>query len=148
MLNGTLGIAVGMATSIPPHNLNEVIDATLALIENKEATNEDLMQYIQGPDFPTGGVAYGGKDMIHVYASGRGGVVCRGDAEIVEQKTGQAQIVITSIPYNVVKASLIENIVDLIRDKKLEGVKDIRDLSTKDIRVVIDLKTACILKKC
>lgn len=140
LLNGTLGIAVGMATSIPPHNLNEVIDATLALIENKEATNEDLMQYIQGPDFPTGGVAYGGKDMIHVYASGRGGVVCRGDAEIVEQKTGQAQIVITSIPYNVVKASLIENIVDLIRDKKLEGVKDIRDLSTKDIRVVIDLK--------
>ncbi len=140
LLNGTLGIAVGMATSIPPHNLNEVIDATLALIENKDATNEDMMQYIQGPDFPTGGVAYGGKDMIHVYASGRGGVVCRGDAEIVEQKTGQAQIVITSIPYNVVKASLIENIVDLIRDKKLEGVKDIRDLSTKDIRVVIDLK--------
>ncbi len=140
LLNGTLGIAVGMATNIAPHNLTEVVGATLHLIDNSDATNEELMQFIKGPDFPTGGIVYADKEMNHAYASGRGGVVCRGEAEIVEESSGKAQIVITSIPYRVNKSSLIENVVELVRDKKVEGIKDIRDLSTKDIRVVIDLK--------
>ena len=141
LLNGTLGIAVGMATNIPPHNLGEVIDATVHLIENPEATTEDLLQFVKGPDFPTGGTVYGQSDIAHAYATGRGGVVTRGDAEIAELKSGQAQIIITSIPYRVNKSDLITAIVDLVQEKKLEGIKDIRDVSTKDIRVVIDLKT-------
>lgn len=140
LLNGTLGIAVGMATNIPPHNLTEVIDATIHLIENPDATTEDLAEFIKGPDFPTGGVVYGTKDLLHAYATGRGGVVTRGEAEIVELKSGQSQIIITSLPYRVNKADLIVSIVDQIRDKKLDGIKDIRDESTRDIRVVIDLK--------
>src|SRR6185503_5801383 len=103
LLNGTLGIAVGMATNIPPHNLAEVVDATIHLIENEEATTEDLMQYIKGPDFPTGGIAFGHQDMLHAYSSGRGGVVCRGEAEIVEDKNSH-QIIITSLPFRVNKA--------------------------------------------
>ncbi len=141
LLNGTLGIAVGMATNIPPHNLREVVDACLHLADNKDATNEDLCQFIKGPDFPLGGVVYGEKDILHAYAHGRGGVVCRGEAEIVEQKSGLFQIVITSIPYRVNKADLQVAIADLVRDKKLDGIKALRDESTKDIRVVIDLKT-------
>jgi DNA gyrase subunit A len=140
LLNGTLGIAVGMATSIPPHHLGEVIDATLHLIDSPEATTEDLVTYIKGPDFPTGGVIFDQKEILHAYATGRGGVVTRGEAEITEQKSGQAQIVITSLPYRVNKADLIMHMADLIREKKLEGIKDVRDLSTRDIRVVIDLK--------
>ena len=140
LLNGTLGIAVGMATNIAPHNLSETIDATLYLIENKDATTEDLMQFIKGPDFPTGGVAYGHADILHAYSTGRGGVVTRGEAEIVEQKNGQFQIIITSLPYRVVKQNLVEAIADLVREKKLDGIKGLRDESTKDIRVVIDLK--------
>jgi DNA gyrase subunit A len=140
LLNGTLGIAVGMATNIPPHNLSEVIDATIHLIENPNATTEDLAQFVKGPDFPTGGVVYGTKDLLHAYATGRGGVVTRGEAEIVELKSGQSQIIITSLPYRVNKADLIVSIVDLVRDKKIDGIKDIRDESTRDIRVVIDLK--------
>ena len=128
LLNGTLGIAVGMATNIPPHHLGEVVDATLHLIENK------------GPDFPTGGIVYGATDMKHAYATGRGGVVCRGEAEITETKAGMAQIVITSIPYRVNKADLIMSIAELVQEKKVEGIKGLRDESTKDIRVVIDLK--------
>jgi len=96
LLNGTLGIAVGMATNIPPHNLGEVVDATLHLIDNKDATTEDLMQFIKGPDFPMGGIAYGQADLLHAYSTGRGGVVTRGEAEIVEQKSGTFQIIITS----------------------------------------------------
>ena len=107
LLNGTLGIAVGMATNIPSHNLAEVIDATNYLIDNEDATTEDLMQFIKGPDFPTGGIAYGSKDMLHAYSSGRGGVVCRGEAEITETKSGMFQIIITSIPFRVNKANLI-----------------------------------------
>src|SRR3989344_5122018 len=107
LLNGTLGIAVGMATNIPPHNLGEVLDAALALIENADATTEDLMAFIKGPDFPTGGIAYGYKDMLHAYSGGRGGVVTRGEAEIVEQKDGNFSIIITSIPYRVNKSNLI-----------------------------------------
>ncbi len=141
LLNGILGIAVGMATNIPPHNLREVVDATNHLLENEDATTEDLLQFIKGPDFPLGGVAYGSAEIAHAYTHGRGGVVVRGEAEIVEEKAGQSKIVITSIPYRVSKATLIESIADLVREKKLEGIKDIRDESTKDIRVVIELKS-------
>src|SRR3990167_1621397 len=140
LLNGTLGIAVGMATNIPPHNLSEVLDATIHLIENEDATTEDLMQFIKGPDFPTGGIAYGYKDMLHAYSGGRGGVVCRGEAEIVEQKDGNFSIIITSIPFRVNKANLIVSIAELVQEKKLEGIKGLRDESTRDIRIVIDLK--------
>lgn len=147
LLNGTLGIAVGMATNIPPHNLGEVVDATIHLIDNKDATAEDLMQFIKGPDFPVGGIVYGYSDLLHAYSTGRGGVVTRGEAEIVEQKSGTFQIIITSIPYRVNKATLIESIASLIQDKKLEGIKGLRDESTKDIRVVIDLKNGVIPQK-
>ena len=147
LLNGTLGIAVGMATNIPPHNLGEVVDATVHLIENKDATTEDLLQYIKGPDFPTGGIAFGAKDIAHAYASGKGGVVTRGVAEIVESKSGVFQIVITSIPYRVNKSELIMKIADLVRDKKIDGIKGLRDESTKDIRIVIDLKQGAYPEK-
>ncbi len=140
LLNGTLGIAVGMATNIPPHNLREVLDATIHIIDNKEVTSEDLMQFVKGPDFPTGGLVFGAKDMHHAYATGKGPVVMRGEAEIIETKAGAFQIVISSIPYRVNKAELIMKIADLVREKKIEGIKGLRDESTKDIRVVIDLK--------
>lgn len=142
LLNGTLGIAVGMATNIPSHNLGEILDATNHLIENSDATTEDLMQYVKGPDFPTGGIAYGYKDMLHAYSGGRGGVVCRGEAEIVEQKDGNFSIIITSIPFRVNKSNLIVSIAELVQEKKLEGIKGLRDESTKDIRIVIDLKSS------
>jgi DNA gyrase subunit A len=141
LLNGVLGIAVGMATNIPPHNLGEVLDATAHLIEHEDATTADLLQFIKGPDFPTGGIAYNAADISHAYTHGRGGVVVRGEAEIVEEKAGQSKIIITSIPYRVNKSTLIETIADLVRDKKLEGIKDLRDESTKDIRVVVELKS-------
>jgi DNA gyrase subunit A len=141
LLNGTLGIAVGMATNIPPHNLREIVGATVHLIENKDATTEDLLQFIKGPDFPTGGIIYNEKDIHHAYANGKGGVVTRGEAEITETKTGLFQIIITSIPYRVNKQTLIENIADLVREKKLEGIKGLRDESAKDIRIAIDLKS-------
>lgn len=140
LLNGTLGIAVGMATNIAPHNLNEVIDATTHLIEDKDATNEDLLKFIKGPDFPTGGIMYGEKDIHHAYSTGRGGIVVRGEAEIVEDKKGQYQIVISSIPYRVNKSDLIVKIADLVRDKAIEGIKGLRDESDKEMRIVIDLK--------
>lgn len=147
ILNGTLGIAVGMATNIPPHNLSEVVDATIHLIDNKDATTEDLMEFIKGPDFPTGGIVYGQADLLHAYSTGRGGVVTRGEAEIVEQKSETFQIIITSIPYRVNKSALIESIASLIQEKKLEGIKGLRDESTKDIRIVIDLKSGIIPQK-
>ena len=147
LLNGTLGIAVGMATSIPPHNLGEVIDATNHLIENEDATTEDLLQFVKGPDFPTGGIVYGEKDMRHAYATGRGGVITRGEAEIIEQKSGSFQIIITSLPYRVNKSDLIINIVDHVHEKKIDGIKDIRDESTRDIRIVIDLKNGAFPQK-
>jgi DNA gyrase subunit A len=140
LLNGTLGIAVGMATNIPPHHMGEIVDATLHLIDNPEATTEDLLQFVKGPDFPTGGIIYSTPEMRQAYATGRGGVVTRGEAEIVETKAGMAQIVITSIPYRVVKQNLVMAIAELVQEKKLEGIKGLRDESTKDIRVVIDLK--------
>jgi DNA gyrase subunit A len=141
LLNGTLGIAVGMATNIPPHNLGEVVDATVHLIDNKEATTEDLLQFVKGPDFPTGAVAYNHKDIAHAYATGRGGVVVRGTAEIIEDKKGQFSIIITSIPYRVNKAELIMKIAELHSEKKIEGIKGLRDESAKDIRIVVDLKS-------
>lgn len=140
LLNGTLGIAVGMATNIPPHNLREVVTATTHLIDTPDATNEDLLEFIKGPDFPTGGIIFGEKDIKHAYAAGKGGIVARGEAEIVEDKKGQFQIVVTSIPYRVNKADLIMKIADLYHEKKLEGIRDVRDESAKDIRIVVELK--------
>ncbi len=141
LLAGTLGIAVGMATNIPPHNLREVADAVAHLIENPEASNNDLLQFVKGPDFPLGGIAFNQKDIAHAYANGRGGVVVRGETEIVEDKKGNFSIIITSIPYRVNKAEMLIKIADLVRDKKIEGIRDLRDESTRDIRVVVELKT-------
>ncbi|MEX2013431.1 MAG: DNA gyrase subunit A [Parcubacteria group bacterium] len=141
LLNGTLGIAVGMATNIPPHNLAEVVDATIYLADNREATTEDLLGFVKGPDFPTGGIIFNEKDIHHAYATGRGGVVVRGVSDIIENKTGQFQIIITAIPYRVNKSDLITKIADLVREKKIEGIKGLRDESAKDIRIAIDLKS-------
>ncbi len=141
LLNGTLGIAVGMATNIPPHNLRELSNALEHLIEHPDATVEDLMEFVTGPDFPTGAVAFNKKDLLHAYSTGRGGVVVRGNAEIVENKRGDFQIIVTSIPYRVNKADLIVRIADLVRDKKIEGIRGLRDESTRDIRIAIDLKS-------
>lgn len=141
LLMGGLGIAVGMATNIPPHNLREVVSATSHLIDNPNASTDDLLQHIQGPDFPMGAIAFDKRAISQAYANGRGGVVVRGEAEIVEDKRGTFSIVITSIPYRVNKADLQEKIANLVRDRKIEGIKEMRDESTDDIRVVIDLKT-------
>lgn len=141
LVNGTLGIAVGMATNIPPHNIKEVCNGTLMLIDNPEATVEDLLEAIPGPDFPTGGIVYGASDIRAAYATGRGGVVVRAKAEIVENKKGEEMIVVEEIPYMVNKATLIEKIADLVREKKIEGIRDLRDESNKEgVRVVIELK--------
>jgi DNA gyrase subunit A len=140
LLNGTLGIAVGMATKIPPHNLGEVIDATVATVDNPKITNEDLMEFVKGPDFPIGGIIYDKKAIAHAYATGRGPVVCRGEAEIVELKNGSFQIVITSIPFETNKTSLIEKIANLVQEKKITEIKAMRDESTKEMRIVFDLK--------
>ena len=140
LLNGTMGIAVGMATSIPPHNLGEVIDATVHLIENPEADVGDLMKFVQGPDFPTGGAIFNKADIKQAYATGKGSIVMRAIAEIVEGKSG-FQIVATELPYQVNKAELIMHIAELVKDKKIEGIRDLRDESDKDgIRVVVELK--------
>ena len=147
LLNGTLGIAVGMATNIPPHNLREVLSATIHLIENEDATTEDLLKFVHGPDFPTGGVVFGSKDLQHAYSTGKGGVMVRGVAEIIEQKSGQFQIIITSIPCRVNKAEMIVKIADLVREKKIDGIKGLRDESTKDVRIVIDLKQGSFPEK-
>ncbi len=140
LLNGVEGIAVGMATKIPPHNLREVVDATIHLIQNPNASNEDLLQHVQGPDFPLGGTAYNKKDIAQAYATGRGSVVVRGDATIEETKPGRYQIIITSIPYQANRATLVVRIADLVTEKKLQGVKDLRDESAVDTRIVIELK--------
>ncbi len=146
VLNGTFGIAVGMATNIPPHNLREVADALIHFIDHPKATLEDILQFIKGPDFPTGGIIYNAKDIAHAYATGRGPVVTRGEAEIVEpkQKTTRGvgfQIIISSIPYQVNKATLIEKMAELVHEKRADGVKDIRDESDREgLRIVIDVK--------
>src|SRR6266702_3847746 len=148
LLNGQLGIAVGMATNIPPHNLNELIDATIYQIDHPEATLDDLLQFIKGPDFPTGGVVYGKDSMRTAYATGRGGVVVRGVAEIVEGVKGRHQIVITEIPYALNKESLVIKIADLVKEKKVTSISDIRDESSRgSVSIVIDLKKDAYPKK-
>jgi len=148
LLNGQLGIAVGMATNIPPHNLGELIDAEIHLIDNPEATLDDLMEHVKGPDFPTGGVIYGKESIRQAYATGRGGVVTRGVAEVVEGAKGRHQIVITEIPYALNKESLILKIADLVRDKKLAGIADLRDETARgQVRIVLDLKKDAYPKK-
>ncbi len=148
LLNGTMGIAVGMATSIPPHNLAELCEGVVALIENPKITVEELNEIIKGPDFPTGGIIYGKKDILTAYATGKGGVVMRAKAEIQENKSGQFQIIVTEVPYQVNKAEMIEKIANLVQEKKLEGIKDLRDESNKDgVRVVIELRKDAYPKK-
>lgn len=148
LLNGTMGIAVGMATSIPPHNLGELIDAINHLIDNPEATIEDLAKFVKGPDFPTGGIIYDQKDILTAYATGKGGIVMRGRAEIKENKHNDFQIIISELPYQVNKASLVEKIAELVKDKKIDGIKNLRDESDRDgIRVVLDLKKDSYPKK-
>lgn len=141
LLLGSLGIAVGMATNIPPHNLREVTNAVTHLIDDPKASTDDLLKHIKGPDFPTGAIAFNQKDITHAYANGKGGVVVRGEAEIVEDKRGAFSIIITSIPYRVNKADMQEKIANLVREKKIEGIREMRDESTSDIRIVIDLKS-------
>lgn len=149
LLNGQIGIAVGMATNIPPHNLSELVDATVCLIDKgEEATLEDLLEYVKGPDFPTGGIVYGGQSMRQAYATGRGSVVIRAVAEIEETKRGRHQIVVTEMPYAVNKATLIERIADLVKEKKINSISDLRDESARgSVRVVIELKKDAYPKK-
>lgn len=141
LVNGSNGIAVGMATSIPPHNLGEVIDATIHLIDNEEATVEDLMQFVKGPDFPTSAIIMGKENISEAYRTGRGKVKVRARAYIEELAKGKQQIVITEIPYQVNKAKLVEKIADLVKEKKVEGISDLRDESNRNgMRIVIELK--------
>lgn len=148
LLNGQVGIAVGMATNIPPHNLTELVDATITQIDNPEATLDDLMVHVKGPDFPTGAVVYGKESIRTAFATGRGGVVVRGVADVEEGAKGRNRIVITEIPYQVNKAGLVEKIADLVRDKKISGISDIRDESSRGaVRIVIDLKRDAYPKK-
>ncbi|MDI6833764.1 MAG: DNA gyrase subunit A, partial [Bacteroidales bacterium] len=140
LLNGSSGIAVGMATNMPPHNLGEVVDSIIAYIDNRDITVEELMKFIKGPDFPTGGLIYGIDGVIEAYKTGRGRVVVRGEAEFVENNN-KSQIIIHSIPYQVNKSDLVQKIADLVESKKIDGITDIRDESDRDgIRVVIDLR--------
>ena len=142
LVNGAGGIAVGMATSIPPHNLGEVIDGTLALIKNKDIKINELIKHIPGPDFPTSGVIIGKNIIKEGYKTGRGSFKIRGEIKIEQQKNGRERLVITSIPYQVNKSSLNEKIAELVREKKIEGIKDIRDESNREgVRVAIDLRS-------
>ena len=147
LLNGVLGIAVGMATNIPPHNAGEVIDATLALIDDPKLSSEDLLEYVKGPDFPGGGIAYNVDDIKRAYTTGRGAVTVRGVATIETAKNGKSEIIITSIPYRVNRADMIIKIADLVNDKKVKGIRDIRDESTTDTRIVIEIKSGFIAEK-
>ena len=148
LLNGTMGIAVGMSTCIAPHNLGEICDGVSLLIDNPKATVEDLCEVIKGPDFPTGGIIYNKKDIAAVFATGKGGLVIRAKAEINESKAGHFQIIVSEVPYQVNKATLLEKIATLVQEKKIEGIKDLRDESNKDgVRVVIELKKDSYPKK-
>ncbi len=143
LVNGAEGIAVGMATKIPPHNLSEVIDACVALIEDPEIELDELLQHVQGPDFPTGGTIYGRAGVREAYATGRGRVVVRGEVHFEELPNGRTAVVIDEIPYQVNKSRLVEQIADLVREKKLEGVADLRDESDREgMRVVVELKNS------
>lgn len=148
LLNGVVGIAVGMATNIPPHNLTEVIDGAIHLINYPKATIEDLLEFIKGPDFPTGGIIYNTQDIVQAYSTGRGAIVTRGETEIVNEKSpygrspAGGQIIIKEIPFQVNKATMIEKIADLVKEKKIDGIRDVRDESDKDgMRVVLELKS-------
>lgn len=148
LLNGQIGIAVGMATSIPTHNLGELVDATIELIDNPEATLDELLKHIKGPDFPTGAVVYGGSPMKQAYATGKGSVTIRAVADIEETKRGRHQIVVTEMPYGVNKAALIEKIAELVKDKKLTTISDLRDETARGkVRLVIELKKDAYPKK-
>lgn len=148
LLNGQIGIAVGMATNIPSHNLGELVDATIELIDNEHVTIDDLLKHVKGPDFPTGAVVYGGAPMKQAYQTGRGSVTMRAVADIVETKKGRHQIVVTEMPYGVNKASLVEKIAELVKDKKLNGISDLRDESARGkVRVVVELKKDAYPKK-
>ncbi|HMK38769.1 MAG TPA: DNA gyrase subunit A, partial [Bacteroidota bacterium] len=141
LVNGTSGIAVGMATNIPPHNLGEVVDGCIALIKDESLTDEKLMKFVKAPDFPTGGIIYGFEGVKSAYTTGRGRIVVRAKASIETGKNDRQSIIVTEIPYQVNKANLIEKIADLINEKKLEDIADIRDESDRDgLRIVIDLK--------
>jgi DNA gyrase subunit A len=141
LLNGSLGIAVGMATNIPPHNLTEVLDASIYMLDHPKAETEDLFEFIQGPDFPTGGIIYDQKEIISAYSQGKGSILMRGKADVVEKKDGSEQIIITEIPYQVLKSTLVEDLANLVTEKKVEGIRDIRDLSDREgMRIVIDVK--------
>lgn len=147
LMNGTVGIAVGMATNIPPHNLNEVMSAVMHLIENEDADVDKLMEFVAGPDFPTGGIIFNPKDIREAYATGKGKVVMRGVAEIVENGNGH-QIIISELPYQVNKADLVSKIAELVKTKKLVGIADLRDESDRDgIRIAVDLKRDAYPKK-
>lgn len=148
LLNGQVGIAVGMATNIPTHNLSEIVDATIELIDNPEASLDDLLKHVKGPDFPTGATVYGGAPMRQAYATGKGSVTIRAVANIEETKKGRHQIVVSEIPYGVNKATLIEKIADLVHEKKLLTISDLRDESARgNVRVVIELKKDAYPKK-
>lgn len=148
LLNGQIGIAVGMATNIPPHNLSELVDASVELIDNKEATLDDLLRHVKGPDFPTGATIYGGAPMKQAYLTGRGSVMVRAVADIEETKKGRHQIVVTEVPYGVNKATLIEKIAELVKDKKISGIADLRDETARGkVRVVVELKKDAYPKK-
>lgn len=142
LLNGTVGIAVGMATNIPPHNLSEVADAILYFSENPDADTDDLLKFVKGPDFPTGGLIFDQKAIREAYASGKGPILCRAKTDIQERKNRQFDIVITEIPYQVNKSELIKHMAELVQNKKIEGIRDIRDESDREgLRIVIELKT-------
>jgi DNA gyrase subunit A len=148
LLNGTVGIAVGMATNIPPHNLTEIMNAVNHLIDHPEATVDDLLQFIKGPDFPTAGLVYDIEALKAAYATGRGSVVIRGRADIEENKAGKFRIIITEVPFQVNKAAMVETMADLVRDKVITGISDIRDESSrKGVRVVVELKRDAFPKK-
>jgi len=147
ILNGTSGIAVGMATNIPPHNLGEIVGALLKLIDQPESSIEELMEFIKGPDFPTGGQIFNADDIRQVYATGKGGIVMRARAEIIEDK-GNSKIIVTELPFQVNKSDLLTHIAELVKDKKLEGIKDLRDESDKDgIRIMVELKREAYPRK-
>lgn len=148
LLNGQMGIAVGMATNIPPHNLGELVDALVYMIDNDNVTTDDLLQFIKGPDFPTGGIIYGRDSIRNAYGTGRGGIVVRAVAEAIEADKQHGQIIVSEMPYGVNKASLIEKIADLHKQKKIQGIADLRDESARgNVRVVIDLKKDAYPKK-
>ena len=141
LVNGSTGIAVGMATNIPPHNLREVIGAVCCLLDNPEAELDELMEHIKGPDFPTGGIIMGRKGIRSAYATGRGRITLRARTEIEEMKNGRERIIVTEIPYMVNKSRLIENIAELVKDKRVEMISDLRDESDRDgMRIVVELK--------